>query len=73
MDPIQLKRYLKERKTVPLMDILNHFRVEKGVAEPMLDLWIKKGKVKCHNATSGCQNGCCKCDPSMIEFYEWAE
>ncbi len=71
MDPIQLKKYLKKRKIVPLMDILNHFRVDKGFVEPMLDLWVRKGKVRRHTGTGNCQKGCCKCDPSMIEFYEW--
>jgi len=53
------------------MDILNHFRVEKGVVEPMINLWIKKGKVIKRAGETACQKGCCKCDPATIEFYEW--
>ncbi|HID97692.1 MAG TPA: sugar metabolism transcriptional regulator [Thermodesulfobacteriaceae bacterium] len=70
-DPIALRQYLQKRKLVPLIDILNHFRLDKDVIEPMLELWIKKGKVKRHKGDAACRNACCKCDPASIEFYEW--
>ncbi len=72
VDPIKLKRYMKERKLVPLMDIVNHFRAEQSVVEPVIELWIKKGKV-IRKAGDGACKGCCKCDPATIEFYEWLD
>lgn len=71
VDPISLKKYLQSRRIAPLKDILNHFRVEREVVEPMIDLWIKKGKVVKRGGKTACKKGCCKCDPAIIEFYEW--
>ncbi|AQU99644.2 FeoC-like transcriptional regulator [Desulfococcus multivorans] len=40
---------------------------------PMVDLWIRKGKVRKHDSNPGCQKGCCRCDPSSIVTYEWVD
>ena len=71
MDLIQIKQYLKERKLAPLQDIAIHFRADVDTVQPMLDIWVRKGKVKKHAGDLGCQKGCCKCDPAAIITYEW--
>ena len=71
MTPIKIRKYLQQRKPATLHDIALHFRMPADAARPMLDLWIKKGKVKKHAANPGCSKGCCKCDPATIETYEW--
>ena len=60
-----------ERKLATLRDIATHFRMETDTVTPMLDMWIRKGKLKKHDSNLGCRKGCCKCDPSTIETYEW--
>jgi len=71
MTPIEIRKYLQERKLATLHDIALHFRITTDAAIPMLDLWVKKGKVKKHEGGLGCSKGCCKCDPATIETYEW--
>lgn len=71
MTPIAIKQYLAGRKLATLNDIGLHFRMEAATVTPMLDIWIRKGKVKKHDNASGCQKGCCKCDPATIITYEW--
>jgi len=71
MTPIEIKKYLIERKIAPLRDIAIHFRMETDTVLPMLDIWIRKGKVKKHDCNPVCQKGCCKCDTASIEAYEW--
>lgn len=73
MDLIQIKQYLKERKFAPLQDIAIHFRADVDTVQPMLDIWVRKGKAKKHTGSLGCQKGCCKCDPATIETYEWID
>jgi putative ferrous iron transport protein C len=73
MTPIDIKQYLMKRKLVTLQDIATHFRMTTGTATPMLDLWIRKGKLKKHDGHIGCQKGCCACDPATIVSYEWIE
>jgi len=55
MTPIEIRKYLQERKLATLHDIALHFRMSTDATRPMLDIWIKKGKV----------------DPATIETYEW--
>ena len=71
MTPIEIKKYLIERKIATLRDIAIHFSMETGTVVPMLDMWIRKGKLKKYDSKSVCQKGCCKCDPATIEAYEW--
>ncbi|MBL0715302.1 MAG: FeoC-like transcriptional regulator [Desulfosarcina sp.] len=71
MTPIEIKQYLIERRLATLQDIAIHFRKETDTVTPMLDMWIRKGKLKKHDGDLGCQKGCCKCDPATIETYEW--
>ena len=73
MTPIDIKQYLLERKMVTLKDIAVHFRMTTNAVAPMVDLWIRKGKVRKHDSNLGCQKGCCRCDPSSIVTYEWVD
>ncbi|WP_310601408.1 FeoC-like transcriptional regulator [Desulfobulbus sp.] len=74
MDLITVKQYLRMRKIVPLQDLAFHFQTEADSIRPLLDIWMKKGKVRKRtgDAATGCK-GCCKCDPATIEVYEWVE
>jgi len=71
MTPIEIRKYLQERKLATLHDIALHFRMTTEAITPMLELWVNKGKVKKHAGSPGCSRGCCKCDPATIETYEW--
>jgi hypothetical protein len=73
MTPIDVKQYLLERKLVTLQDIAIHFRTEADTVAPMVEMWIRKGKVKKHDSNLGCRKGCCDCDPSAIVAYEWID
>lgn len=71
MTPVEIKQYLSARKLATLKDIAVHFRMDTDTVSPMLDMWVRKGKVQKHNGDLGCQKGCCRCDPATIETYEW--
>lgn len=66
-----VKRYLAERKIAPLNDIALHFDMDPDAVRGVLELWIRKGRVRCHRS-EGCQSGCCgNCDEHIKEVYEW--
>ncbi len=46
MNLVQIKEYIRDRKLVPLQDIAIHFKTEVNTVQPMLDIWVRKGKVK---------------------------
>jgi len=71
MTPIDIRQYLSERKFATLNDIAVHFRKTTETVSPLLDLWIRKGKVVKYDNNLGCRKGCCKCDPAAVITYEW--
>ena len=69
----ELRRYLKQQKTVTLHDLVIHFNIDADALRGMLGKWMSKGKVRQLPVNSGCGTSCCKCDPTLTEFYEWIE
>lgn len=67
---MELRDYLQQRTQVPVMDIAHHFDTEPEVVRGMLEHWVRKGKVQRIQGVA-CQKGCCKADPSHLEFYQW--
>jgi putative ferrous iron transport protein C len=69
----ELRSYLKQNHRVALKDIELHFKTDADALRGMLGLWITKGYVKKLPTGTACSTGCCKCDPALIEIYEWVE
>lgn len=67
----ELRSYLKEKKRVTLYELVIHFKVDADALRGMLGKWISKGKVRKLPVGSECGTSCCKCDPTLTEFYEW--
>jgi len=73
MDLIAIKKYLRQRKIVPIQDLALHFRVDVDTVRPLLAVWISKGKVRKQVGDVSACKGCCQCDPDTIETYQWME
>lgn len=67
----ELRDYLKQQQHVTLHDLVLHFKCDADALRGMLSKWISKGKVK--KSTPNCSTGCCKCDPTLTELYEWID
>jgi putative ferrous iron transport protein C len=68
-----LRSYLKEQKRVALKDMEMRFNIDANALRGMLDKWINKGYVRKLPLGTSCSSGCCKCDPTLTELYEWVE
>jgi len=71
MDLIKIKHYLQQRELTQLNDIALHFRTDIDTLQPMLDIWIRKGKIKKHQSSQSCGRGCRGCDSQTVIAYEW--
>lgn len=67
----ELKRYLSERGMTTLNDIATHFDTEPDAVCGMMEHWIRKGKVRKYSGPVAKCKTCEKCDPAMMEAYEW--
>jgi hypothetical protein len=68
-----VRNYLRQRGQATLGDIALHFDVSPEVARQMLEIWIRKGKVRRTSATPSCGTSCSQCDPVVTEIYSWME
>lgn len=68
-----LRRYLKERKSVTLRDLMLHFDTDAEALRGMLQVLITKGYVTKNSAKEACGTSCCKCDSSLTEIYEFSK
>ncbi len=66
----QLRDYLKNHGQAPLQDMALTFQIDQEALKPMLEHWIKKGKVEKLPEGTACQ-GCSKCTPQSVEIYRW--
>ena len=64
-----LKTYLSERPSATLTEIARRFSSDPEALRPMLDHWVRKGKVR-RTAGAAC-HGCASCAAADIEIYEW--
>lgn len=68
----EMKSYLVARKRVPIADIANHFAIAPDAARGMLDVWVRKGRLRRIEGGAAC-GGCARCTASHIEIYEWID
>ena len=68
-----LKSYLQANRRVSLLDLANRFDVDPNAVRGMLEKWISKGRVRRLASGTACGQGCCQCDPTQMELYEWVE
>ena len=66
-----LKGYLVERRAASLSEIALRFHAAPEALRPMLEVWIRKGKVRRSGGVK-C-GGCASCAAADIEIYEWVE
>ncbi len=66
-----VRQHIKIHRSVTLRDLMIRFDVDADALRGMLSLLVDKGKVAKKSATSECGTGCCKCDSTLVEIYEW--
>lgn len=67
----ELDDYLQLHRRATLGDIALHFDVPAEAARGMLDLWIRKGRIRRLDAAATCNTSCpVSCDDSAMTIYE---
>ncbi len=68
-----IRNYLQLNGEATLADIALHFETDADAVRGMLDVWIRKGKIRKQMATASCGSTCNQCDPAATEVYVWGE
>ncbi len=67
-----VRTYLSGRGRAPLTDLANRFETQPDAMRAMLDVWVRKGRVRRIDAGTTSCSGCCACG-SAPEVYEWVK
>ena len=68
-----LRGYLAEHRRASLIDMANRFDTDSEALRGMLATLERKGRVRKLPPGTGCRSGCCKCDQTTPERYEWVD
>jgi hypothetical protein len=66
-----LRAYLEERGEASVADMALHFDTAPDALRPMLEVWLKKGKVERFTISPNCGGNCNRCAPEVTEIYRW--
>lgn len=69
----ELSRYLRDNRRAAVRDLAYRFDAEPDALRGMLETLERKGRVRRLPANTPCAGGCCQCDPTTIEIYEWVD
>lgn len=69
----KIKHYLSSQHSVTLNDLSIHFDTDPEALRDMLQLWVKKGKIKIIQTEGRCVGKCGKCTCASIETYQWVQ
>ena len=67
----ELNGYFARHKRVCMADLVNHFNSQPEALRGMLDMLVAKKRIKRVAVQMDC-GACSKCDPKLLEIYEWA-
>jgi hypothetical protein len=69
----EIRRYLRQRGQASLADIALHLDIDPDALRGMLEVWMRKGKVRRQLATASCGSSCSQCQSAATEIYTWIE
>lgn len=68
----EIRQYCHQRKVVSLRDLCTRFKTESSAMESMLEVWVRKGKLRlddgCSKPCQGCGHGSCV---ETVKYYQW--
>lgn len=66
-----IRHYLEIHHVATLNDLAIHSDSAPEVVRDMLQLWVRKGKIRRIQTRSGCDKGCGSCTCAAVEAYQW--
>lgn len=68
---LQILEYLKREKVASNQQIAREFRLDITALQPMLEIWLRKGKIAGCQDKSTCQSSCFKCKTQPPVYYRY--
>ena len=69
---LQIRDYLRQERVASNQQIAREFHLDLQALQPMLELWLQKGVIKCCQEKSACRSPCFKCKTPPV-YYQYLE
>ena len=69
----RVESHLRERKRASLTDLAEVLDTHHKALRSMLDLLVRKGRIRRLPSGTTCGGGCNKCKPETVELFEYGE
>lgn len=69
----QILDYLKKETVASNQQIAREFALDVVALQPMLDMWIKKGRIICCQEQNNCKSRCFKCKTEPPIYYRYQQ
>lgn len=66
-----IRQYFQRVPKASLYELSHQLDTEPDLLRAMLSHWIRKGCLKPCEKSLACGKSCVKCNPLLVEFYEW--
>lgn len=68
----EISEYIKSNKLVSVMDVVNHFDIEKDFVLTLLDDLERRNRIKHLGSSCGsCSGSCAACAVADIDYIQW--
>lgn len=68
---LQILDYMTREKVASNQQLAREFGLDTAALEPMLDCWLRKGKLMLCREKSPCQSRCFKCKTAPPIYYQY--
>jgi len=66
---VKVRDCIASRESISLSDLALHFNVQSSAMQGIVEVWIRKGKVKKFSRQPGCGSSCNQCSTDSTEMY----
>jgi len=69
----RVENHLRQSKRASLTDLAEVLDTHPEALRSMLDMLVRKGRIRRLPSGTACGGGCSKCKPETVELFEWIE
>jgi predicted ArsR family transcriptional regulator len=67
----RVENHLRQSKRASLTDLAEVLDTHPEALRGMLDMLVRKGRIRRLPSGTACGGGCSKCKPETVELFEW--
>lgn len=67
---LQILDFIQREKIVSIQQLSREFSMDDLALQPLLNIWIRKEKIRPYNEIKGCKSSCMQCNTKNVQYYQ---